>query len=143
LVKKGNDGQEREGQRGKVVNRRKQKYPWGNEFDPTLCNTMEAGLDNTSPVGMFSPEGDSPYGCADMVGNVWEWTSSLYRDYDYRADDGRENMTLSDYRVVRGGSFFSHQGIARCAGRFGLGPYSCNLYRGFRVGMSTSPKCAR
>lgn len=89
---------------------------------------------------MYSPEGDSPYGCADMVGNVWEWTSSLYKDYDYQADDGREDMSLFDYRVIRGGSFFSHQGMARSAGRFGLGPYTCNLTRGFRLGLSANPK---
>jgi formylglycine-generating enzyme required for sulfatase activity len=58
----------------------------------------------------------------------------------FQADDGREDMSLFGYRVVRGGSFFSHQGVARAAGRFGLGPYSCNLYRGFRVGMSANPR---
>ena len=40
-----------------------------------------------------------------MAGNVWEWCSSLYKDYPYRADDGRENLTESASRVVRGGSF--------------------------------------
>ena len=46
------------------------KYPWGNEFDPHKCNT---GSDGTTPVGKYSPAGDSPYGCMDMAGNVWEW----------------------------------------------------------------------
>jgi formylglycine-generating enzyme required for sulfatase activity len=137
LVKRGETGKEVEGQ---VIESKKQVYPWGNEFDPSQCNTREAGLDDTTPVGMYSPDGDSPYGCADMVGNVWEWTSSLYRDYAYQADDGREDISLFGYRVVRGGSFFSHQGTARSADRFGLGPYFCNLYRGFRVGMSANPR---
>jgi formylglycine-generating enzyme required for sulfatase activity len=123
---------------GRVTENRKLVYPWGNKFDPSRCNTREAGLECTTPVGIYSPEGDSPYGCADMVGNVWEWTSSLYRDYASQADDGREDISLSGHRVVRGGSFFSHQRAARSAGRFGLGPYSCNLYRGVRMGLSVS-----
>ncbi len=45
-------------------------YPWGNSFDPRKCNVNS---DGTTPVGKYSPTGDSPYGCADMAGNVWEW----------------------------------------------------------------------
>ncbi|MCI0518808.1 MAG: SUMF1/EgtB/PvdO family nonheme iron enzyme, partial [Chloroflexi bacterium] len=53
-------------------------YPWGDDFDKTRCNTREGGHGDTSPVGRYSPRGDSPYGCADMSGNVWEWTRSLF-----------------------------------------------------------------
>jgi formylglycine-generating enzyme required for sulfatase activity len=52
------------------------EYPWGNQ-EPThgLCNfNMHEG--RTTPVGKYSPQGDSPFGCVDMSGNVWEWTSS-------------------------------------------------------------------
>jgi formylglycine-generating enzyme required for sulfatase activity len=138
LVKKGKAGQKTREQKNNAIYSKKQAYPWGNEPDPSRCNTRETGLGDTTPVGMFSPEGDSPYGCADMVGNVWEWTGSLYRDYPYQANDEREDIPLFDYRVIRGGSFFSHQGMARSAGRFGLGPYTCNLTRGFRLGLSAN-----
>ena len=53
-------------------------YPWGNLFDKNRCNTFESGIGNTTPVGNYSPAGDSPYGVADMAGNVWEWTQSLW-----------------------------------------------------------------
>ena len=45
-------------------------WPWGNEWDIKKCNVFS---DGTTPVGKYSPEGDSPYGAADMAGNVWEW----------------------------------------------------------------------
>ncbi|MCO5193717.1 MAG: formylglycine-generating enzyme family protein [Anaerolineae bacterium] len=51
-------------------------YPWGDEWVNGYCNTSEAGFGGTTPVGRFSPVGDSPYGCVDMAGNVWEWTAT-------------------------------------------------------------------
>jgi formylglycine-generating enzyme required for sulfatase activity len=45
-------------------------WPWGDEFDRDKCNAYSG---DTTPVGQYSPAGDSPYGCQDMAGNVWEW----------------------------------------------------------------------
>jgi len=63
----------------------------GDEFDPARCNTFEAGLGKTTPVGAY-PDGVSAYGCYDMAGNVWEWTESPWPKRE-------------EFRVVRGGSF--------------------------------------
>jgi formylglycine-generating enzyme required for sulfatase activity len=51
-------------------------WPWGDD-PPTSehCN-FNRNVGHTTPVGRYSPKGDSPYGCADMAGNVWEWASS-------------------------------------------------------------------
>ncbi len=51
-------------------------YPWGNA-EPThaLCN-FDKYENGTTSVGKYSPQGDSPYGCIDMAGNIWEWTGS-------------------------------------------------------------------
>ncbi len=54
------------------------EWPWGNEFDKTRCNWSEGGKGDTTPVDAYSPQGDSPYGAAGMVGNVGEWTRSLW-----------------------------------------------------------------
>ena len=67
-------------------------YPWGDGFDASRCNIGESGFGGTTPVGVFV-NGASPYGCLDMVGNVWEWTRSLYLPYPFDADDpNREDL---------------------------------------------------
>ncbi|MFH0878401.1 MAG: SUMF1/EgtB/PvdO family nonheme iron enzyme [Lentisphaerota bacterium] len=110
------------------------EWPWGNEFDKNKCNSDEGGKGDTTPVGLYSPQGDSPYGCADMVGNVWEWTHSLYKPYPYKAKDGRENEKDSAPRVLCGGAFYNNAGFVRCASRYGGHPLGAVwYYRGFRV----------
>ena len=94
------------------------EYPWGNEFDKDKCNTGEGGKGGTTSIGLYSPQGDSPYGCSDMAGNVWEWTHSLNKKYPYKANDGREDEKVSSIRVLRGGSFFFKGILARCAYRY-------------------------
>ncbi len=81
-------------------------YPWGDKFDEGKCNSSEGGVGTTSAVGRYSPQGDSPYGCVDMAGNVWEWCRTKWENSyrDYRGDDDLEGNAA---RVVRGGSLRS------------------------------------
>lgn len=83
-------------------------FPWGNKFNPSLCNTSESRVQDTVPVDAHSPEGDSFYGVGDVAGNAWDWTSSHFRPYPYDAKDGREQIsdTGTGGRVRRGGSWF-------------------------------------
>jgi formylglycine-generating enzyme required for sulfatase activity len=114
---------------------RKRAYPWGDEFDKNKCNNSEAGLKTTTPVGQYSPQGDSPYGVADMAGNVWEWCSSLYRSYPYQKEDGREDVLAPGNRVQRGGSWNIGHSNSRCAYRsYNYGPVARLDNYGFRVG---------
>ncbi len=109
-------------------------YPWGDEFSPDCANTEETGLGSTSAVGCF-PQGASPYGVLDLSGNVWEWTRSLYEEYPYNPDDGRENLEASRRvrRVLRGGSWFYDLGFVRAAFRDWIGPNVFGNGLGFRV----------
>jgi iron(II)-dependent oxidoreductase len=95
-----------------------QQYPWGEEFDKSLCNTEESGIGATTPVNSY-PGGKSPYGCYDMAGNVWEWTAS------YREEG-------SNTPVLRGGSWYNDRDSARCANRDGYDPNYWNYNVGFR-----------
>jgi len=111
-------------------------YPWGNEFGKNKCNSLEGGKGNTTAVGAYSPAGDSPYGCADMSGNVWEWTHSIFEKYPYKVDDGREDEKKTGFRVLRGGSFYGNRQLARCAGRNGDGAGNRGSSLGFRVSLA-------
>jgi formylglycine-generating enzyme required for sulfatase activity/predicted Ser/Thr protein kinase len=111
-------------------------YPWGNQWEEKRCNTGEKGIGTTMPVGRYSPQGDSLYGVADMAGNVWEWTRSLYKPYPYHAEDGREIETSKDFRLLRGGSFYNYAWLARCAYRDRDSPDNWYNSVGFRVVVS-------
>jgi formylglycine-generating enzyme required for sulfatase activity len=119
-------------------------WPWGNEFKEDRCNTRESGLGTPTPVGKYSPAGDSPSGCADMAGNVWEWCSTLWGKestepdfpYPYDRRDGRENLESEGLRVLRGGSWYFSRGYARCTFRYRLPPTAGRDYIGFRIAYS-------
>jgi formylglycine-generating enzyme required for sulfatase activity len=113
-------------------------YPWGNEPGPNRANYGDTGIDSSSAVGCF-PGGASPYGVEDLSGNVWEWTRSLSEGYPYPEDQQertrRENLQAYRYapRVLRGGTFYNHQRIVRCAFRNSNVPDVRNHSTGFRV----------
>jgi formylglycine-generating enzyme required for sulfatase activity len=122
------------------------EYPWGDTFEAGNCNAGTAGLGDTTPVGRYSPQGDSPWGCADMAGNVQEWTSTLWGSdsatcdfpYPYKPNDGREDLEAEQhlhrvYRVCRGGSYRDDAPKVRCASRGQSSPDSKLKWRGFRV----------
>ncbi len=111
-------------------------YPWGNEFDKSKCNSIESGIGSTSPVGEFSPAGDSPYGCADMSGNVWEWMRSVPKNYPYRASDDKEEETKGDLRALRGGAFGNNHLSVRCSYRYSYDPSYWFNFFGFRVAVA-------
>ncbi len=66
------------------------KYPWGDTFDSTRCNN---GSGVTTPVDAF-PQGQSPFGVMDLVGNVWQMMNDQY-----------DNGTFY-FGMLRGGSYY-------------------------------------
>jgi formylglycine-generating enzyme required for sulfatase activity len=88
-------------------------------------------------VGSY-PEGESPYGALDMMGNVEEWTSSLVKSYPYDEEDGRENLAPGGRPVVRGGSWYHDLRGPRAAGRVEFEPSDAFTNLGFRCARSDS-----
>lgn len=120
-------------------------WPWGNKWDESKCN-CENKIGTTTPVGKYSPKGNSPYGCADMAGNILEWTSTTIgtRDpwptkyqYPYNPYDGREDLEVNTRRVARGGTYQRGADMCRSAFRFADMPGDRYSSMGFRV-VSTS-----
>lgn len=114
-------------------------WPWGNEWNTSKCNTRECKIAGTTSVGKFSPEGDSVFGVSDMVGNVWEWCSSLYTRYPYSSNNETDSDHVSSERVLRGGSYLTEKDFASCSFR---GKYVSRGKRadiGFRVVLETTP----
>ncbi|HEX71798.1 MAG TPA: hypothetical protein ENN65_00565, partial [Candidatus Hydrogenedentes bacterium] len=90
------------------------EYPWGADFDKSLCNTTELDLGGPTVVGRFLG-GASPYGCLDMAGNVYEWVADWYEAYPGNTLVTKDYGQV--YRVLRGGSYMSGRFHARCARR--------------------------
>jgi formylglycine-generating enzyme required for sulfatase activity len=110
-------------------------YPWGNTFDASGLIYRDNSGGTTAAVGEgIRKAGASWAGVLDMSGNVWEWCSSLYQPYPYRADDGREDgLDGSNRRVLRGGSWYIDRVLARAAFRYYFHPgYRLNNF-GFRL----------
>jgi formylglycine-generating enzyme required for sulfatase activity len=125
----------------------KAQLPLGRRLGREQANA-EKSIGETSTPGIFAG-GQSPYGCEDLAGNVWEWTRSLWGTdwqkpdfgYPYDANDRlREDPGAPDkvWRVVRGGSWNDHRDDARCGVRLGSHPGD-RLAIGFRVVLRSSP----
>jgi formylglycine-generating enzyme required for sulfatase activity len=115
------------------------EWPWGNEWDAKKCNSSEGGPGRTTAVGAYSAVGgDSPYGVADMAGNVWEWCWDWYAEDEYRKRTGKEGKDpvgpkKGSYHVLRGGAFLNSRAVARCAYRGGNLLLNRNDNVGWRV----------
>ena len=99
---------------------RKRRYAWGDE-EPSdrLCN-FGARRWGTTPVGRF-PAGASFYGCLDMTGNVWEWTSDPFRGFPgfepFPYPEYSETWFDGDHRVLKGGSWATAKSVLRTSFR--------------------------
>ena len=112
------------------------EWPWGNEFDPNKCNSAKAAK-AAQPRSALTRR----RAIVLMVRRTWRAMcgSGVIRCINHiltRCDDGRENETASEWRVLRGGSFNLNQGRARCAYRSYNYPGIRLDYIGFRVVLS-------
>jgi iron(II)-dependent oxidoreductase len=110
-------------------NRLQRKYPWGDMFVPKCANTWHAGVGRTVPVSQFA-DGVSVGGVHQLIGNVWEWTSS-----NMRAEDQPGNTLTFDVptKSLRGGAFDTYfENQATCHFQSGDGMLARKPNIGFR-----------
>lgn len=116
-------------------------YPWGNQSpDSNHCNIFSRVYGDTTPVWKYSPLGDSPYGCADMVGNVCEFVNDWYVANYYASSPSNNptGPTSGETKVLRGSYHLTDFHCYRSAYRGSSiwGPDLRNLVVGFRCAVS-------
>jgi len=82
-------------------------FPWGDKSpDINRANLLESYLWNCTEIGAY-PNGKSHYGCQQMIGDVWEWTSSEFTGYPgFKSGFSEYNdKWFANQKVLRGGSF--------------------------------------
>jgi iron(II)-dependent oxidoreductase len=114
---------------------KKRRYPWGND-PPT---PERANLDQLSfgpmEVGAY-PQGVSPYGCHQMIGDVWEWVDTDFAGYPgfvaWPYKEYSEVFFGDEYKMLRGGSWAVRPGVIRATFRNWDFPIRRQIFSGFR-----------
>jgi len=114
-----------------------QRYPWGDDIDPSHCNYLAdpsaKRQRGTRPTGTYAP---NAYGLCDVIGNVWEWVSDWYSSEYYGSGDTRDprGAATGTMRIVRGGSWVNADvSMLRSAYRHKVPPDTYAYSVGFRV----------
>lgn len=109
------------------------RFPWGDEWDPQKLNAGLCG-NQTTAVDAF-PEGASPYGVQDLLGNVWEWCLDRYDRRGYVNGPARNPIGPSNGldRVCRGGAWNYIREYAAATVRHAFGPSEAYDFVGFRT----------
>ncbi len=111
----------------------RRRFPWGdNAPQPRHANLQQA---RTAPVGAYSA-GDAPDGCRQLIGNVWEWTSSTFEPYPgFVLDPYKEYSQpwFGTHKMLRGGSFATSRRLIRNTWRNFYTPDRGDIFAGFRT----------
>lgn len=110
-------------------------FPWGNEPPTPERADMDATAMGRQSVSDL-PEGESPFGCRQMIGTAWEWTSDQFLPYDgFKADmyPFMSTLQFGDHKVTRGGGCATSSILIRGTYRQAYLPQRNDVYTGFRT----------
>lgn len=116
--------------------RTKRRYPWGDAAPgPEHANLGQSRF-SPAPAGSF-PAGASPVGARQMLGDVWEWTSSTFTGHPgfctFPYAEYSEVFFGGDYKVLRGGSWATDPLACRTTFRNWDHPIRRQIFAGFRT----------
>ena len=99
------------------------RYPWGDALDTQRCNIWASNIGTTVPVDAYE-SGQAPNGVYQLIGNVWEWTSS-----EFNVTDDEGNRVVGDMlmKAIRGGAFDTY--------------FSAQATSLFRTGLASLARC--
>lgn len=112
----------------------KRKYPWGDEVPDEKRVNMDSRAMRTIDVGAL-PQGDSAYGCRQMLGNVWEWTADTFEPYPGFVADMYQDYSqplFGQTKVLRGGAWATRSRMIRNTWRNYYGANRNDVFAGFR-----------
>ncbi len=118
----------------------RRRYPWGSTEPTAHVANLGGDALRPAPVGAY-PAGASAYGAEQMIGDVWEWTTSPLRPwpgftpmiYERYSQPFFSGTGSGDYRVLRGGSWAVGQGIVRPSFRNWDHPIRRQIFSGVRL----------
>jgi iron(II)-dependent oxidoreductase len=120
---------------GKSFGPRKRRFPWGDDFPTPRHANLDGSALGCIDVGAL-PEGDSAFGCRQMIGNVWEWTASDFLPYPgFVVDPYKEYSQpwFGTHKVLRGGCWATQARLLRNTWRNFYTPDRRDVWAGFRT----------
>lgn len=120
---------------GKVLGPVRRRYPWGNEVPSPQRVNMDWRAMGCLDVAAL-PEGDSAFGCRQMLGNVWEWTADTFEGYaGFEPGPYREysEPLFGTTKVLRGGCWATRSRLLRNSWRNYYEPNRRDVWAGFRT----------
>ncbi|HLL84493.1 MAG TPA: SUMF1/EgtB/PvdO family nonheme iron enzyme, partial [Longimicrobium sp.] len=114
---------------------KKRRYPWGDTPPTPERANLDARALGTLDVGAL-PEGDSAFGCRQLLGNAWEWTSDDFLPYPgFSADPYRDYSEpwFGTHKVLRGGCWVTRARLIRNSWRNFYTPDRRDVLAGFRT----------
>jgi gamma-glutamyl hercynylcysteine S-oxide synthase len=120
----------------------KRPFPWGDDDDLTRYANLGERHHQPAPVGAY-PQGASAYGVTQLLGDVWEWTSSDFTGYPgfavFPYAEYSQVFFGSDYKVLRGASWATAEPVARSTFRNWDYPIRRQIFAGFRCARDAAP----
>ena len=113
----------------------RRRYPWGAEPPAPHLANLDGGALGTIDVAAL-PAGDSAFGCRQMLGNVWEWTDTVFGPYPGFSPDMYQDYSqplFGSTRVLRGGAWATRGRMLRNTWRNYYGPERNDVFAGFRT----------
>ena len=113
----------------------KRRYPWGNNQPSSELANLDGYALGAIDVNAL-PDGDSAFGCRQMIGNVWEWTQTEFAPYPDFTPDMYQDYSQPLFgitRVLRGGGWATRARMIRNTFRTYYGPDRNDVFAGFRT----------
>ncbi|HEV2879561.1 MAG TPA: selenoneine synthase SenA [Candidatus Eremiobacteraceae bacterium] len=113
----------------------RKRYPWGDGPSPLERANIDATVGNVVDVAAY-PEGESPFGCRQMIGNVWEWTATPFEPYAGFSPDPYKEYSepwFGTHMVLRGGAWSTRARLITTRWRNFYRPARTDIITGFRT----------